>query len=165
MVIFPALVPFGRNPDRSWPLLNACHKSVMKGLLGGARRLVWQRRTRKPTTVSEYFIRFIIGGFAVSAFAALGDVFRPKTFAGLFGAAPSIAIATLLIAIYKEGTAYAATEGRSMVIGAVALCAYSWLSCQLMKRYQLASLPSTLLALIAWFGFALGLGWLLLGSA
>jgi hypothetical protein len=115
--------------------------------------------------VAEYFIRFIIGGFAVSAFSALGDVFRPKTFAGLFGGAPSIAIATLLIAIHKEGPTYAAIEARSMVIGSVALCAYSLLSCQLMKRFELASLPSTLLASIAWFGFALGLGWLFLGSA
>ena len=114
--------------------------------------------------IAEYFIRFIIGGVAVSAFSALGDVFRPKTFAGLFGAAPSIAIATLLIAIYKEGPAYASTEGRSMIFGAVALCAYSWIACQLMKRYELASLPSTLLASVVWFGSALGLAWLVLGS-
>ena len=36
----------------------------------------------------EYLLRFIVGGVAVSAFAALGDMLRPKSFAGLFGAAP-----------------------------------------------------------------------------
>ena len=35
----------------------------------------------------------------MSAFAALGDSLRPKSFAGLFGAAPSIALATLLITL------------------------------------------------------------------
>jgi len=43
----------------------------------------------------EYVLRFLAGGIAVSAFAALGDTLRPKSFAGLFGAAPSIALATL----------------------------------------------------------------------
>ena len=41
----------------------------------------------------EYLLRFIAGGIAVSAFAAFGDAVRPKSFAGLFGAAPSIALA------------------------------------------------------------------------
>jgi hypothetical protein len=44
----------------------------------------------------EYSLRFLAGGIAVSAFAALGDTLRPISFAGLFGAAPSIAFATVL---------------------------------------------------------------------
>jgi hypothetical protein len=44
----------------------------------------------------EYALRFLAGGIAVSAFAALGDALRPKSFAGLFGAAPSIALARFL---------------------------------------------------------------------
>ena len=40
----------------------------------------------------EYGLRFLAGGIAVSAFAALGDTLRPKSFAGLFAAAPSIAL-------------------------------------------------------------------------
>ena len=47
----------------------------------------------------EYGLRFLAGGSAVSAFVALGDTLRPKSFAGLFGAAPSIALATLLITL------------------------------------------------------------------
>ena len=38
--------------------------------------------------MTEYLVRFLIGGIAVSLFAVLGDVLRPKSFAGLFGAAP-----------------------------------------------------------------------------
>jgi hypothetical protein len=34
----------------------------------------------------DYAVRFLAGGLIVSAFAILGDVLRPKSFAGLFGA-------------------------------------------------------------------------------
>ena len=60
--------------------------------------------------MKEILIRFLIGGVAVSFFSVLGDVFKPKSFAGLFGAAPSVALATLGLAIMKDGREYAATE-------------------------------------------------------
>jgi hypothetical protein len=94
-------------------------------------------------TMEQYLIRFFAGGLMVSAFAAVGDVVRPKSFAGLFGAAPSIAIATLLIALLKQGPSYIAIEGRSMILGAMALAAYSLVSCQLLKRCQFSGLIST----------------------
>ena len=49
--------------------------------------------------MNELFLRFAIGGIVVSAFAVLGDSFKPKSFAGLFGAAPSLALATLALTI------------------------------------------------------------------
>jgi hypothetical protein len=112
---------------------------------------------------AEYVLRFIVGGIAVSVFSAVGDVFRPRSFAGLFGAAPSIAIATLMITVWKQGQQYAAVEGRSMIFGSVALCAYSVIVCRLMKRHQQPVLRSTMLAMPAWLGVALGLNWLVLG--
>src|ERR1700692_4182192 len=69
-------------------------------------------------TMLEYGLRFLAGGIAVSAFAVLGDTLRPKSFAGLFGAAPSIALATLLITLSQKGAPFAAVEGRSMIVGA-----------------------------------------------
>jgi hypothetical protein len=47
--------------------------------------------------MAEALIRFMIGGIFVSVFAVLGDVLKPKRFAGLFGAAPSVALATLIL--------------------------------------------------------------------
>ena len=38
----------------------------------------------------ELIFRFIVGGLVVSLFAVIGDVLKPKSFAGLFGAAPSV---------------------------------------------------------------------------
>ena len=62
-------------------------------------------------------IRFLIGGIAVSLFAVLGDLFKPKSFAGLFGAAPSVALATLGLTVASDGKLYAATEANSMIEG------------------------------------------------
>jgi Protein of unknown function (DUF3147) len=98
----------------------------------------------------EYIIRFLIGGLAVSAFALLGDILRPKSFAGLFGAAPSIALATLGIALFQHGTAYAAAQSQAMIWGAIALFAYSILVCQLLIRCRWNALPATIASLVAW---------------
>lgn len=51
----------------------------------------------------------------------LGDIVRPKSFAGIFGGAPSVALATLALTTHAKGAEYTATEARSMVIGAAAL--------------------------------------------
>jgi hypothetical protein len=105
----------------------------------------------------ELLIRFVVAGIFVSAFAALGDVFKPKTFAGLFGAAPSVALATLALTVRKEGSAFAAAEGRAMLAGAAALFAYCLLVTWLLKRDKMSALPASLLSTVAWFGTAFGL--------
>jgi hypothetical protein len=104
----------------------------------------------------EYGLRFLAGGIAVSAFAALGDTLRPKSFAGLFGAAPSIALATLLITLSQKGAPFVALEGRSMIVGAFALALYSWSVCVLLKKFLLSSRTATMATLIVWFAVALG---------
>jgi hypothetical protein len=104
--------------------------------------------------MTEYLLRFLIGGVAVSLFSLLGALFRPKSFAGLFGAAPSIAISTLALTLAREGPAYAAREGRTMIIGAVALCLYAVLVCQLLERTRLDAASATTLSLLAWFAVA-----------
>jgi uncharacterized protein DUF3147 len=105
----------------------------------------------------EYLLRFIIGGIAVSAFAAFGDAVRPKSFAGLFGAAPSVALATILITLSQKGAPFAAVEGRSMILGALALAAYSWTVCVLLKRFIMPSWAATTVAFLIWFAVAFGL--------
>jgi hypothetical protein len=104
----------------------------------------------------EYGLRFLAGGIAVSAFAALGDALRPKSFAGLFAAAPSIALATLVLTVSQKGAPFVAMEGRSMIVGAFALAAYSWTVCLLLKKFELSSWTATMAALVVWFAIALG---------
>jgi Protein of unknown function (DUF3147) len=111
----------------------------------------------------EYLVRFLVGGIVVSAFAVLSDVLRPKSFAGLFGAAPSLALATLSLALWKEGGAYVSVEGRSMILGAVALAVYSFAVCQLLMRARWSALAATTSATVLWLAVALGSRQLLLG--
>ena len=56
----------------------------------------------------QLVFRFVVGGSVVSLFAVIGDVLKPKSFAGLFGAAPSVALATLALTIATDGKTYAA---------------------------------------------------------
>jgi len=75
--------------------------------------------------MGEAAVRFVVGGVLVASFAILGDLFKPKSFAGLFGAAPSVALSVLILAVIRDGRTYAAIEARSMMVGGVAFLAYA----------------------------------------
>jgi hypothetical protein len=107
--------------------------------------------------VTDIIIRFCLGGVIVSVFAVLSDLFRPKSFAGLFGAAPSVALATLALTSTKHDSFYLSVEGASMVAGAAALALYSQLVSFLMMRYKMHALVVTVLATFSWFCVAFGL--------
>ena len=111
----------------------------------------------RRTLLEEFLLRFLIGGAVVSVFAIVGDLFKPKSFAGLFGAAPSVALATLVITISSEGTSYVATEARSMVLGAMAFFVYASCASWLMMRYQWRALAVTSSLMLVWLFTALGL--------
>ncbi len=107
--------------------------------------------------MGEFVIRFLIGGTVVSLFAVIGDVLRPKSFAGLFGAAPSIALATVGLTISTQGEQYAATEAYSMIFGAIAFLFYAISVSRVLARYKTAALPTTIFLMPVWFAVSLGL--------
>lgn len=111
--------------------------------------------------MTPFLIRFVIGGLVVSAFAICGDVLRPKSFAGLFGAAPSVALASLSLAFKQNGPSYVAIEARSMMLGAVAFLAYAYLVGQILKRSQAKALTVSILAMPVWFAVSFSALWLL----
>jgi uncharacterized membrane protein (GlpM family) len=104
----------------------------------------------------QYLFRFMVGGAIVSVFACLGDVLKPKSFAGLFGAAPSVALATLGLTVFAEGKAYTALESRSMIVGAASFFLYSWLCTWLMLRKKINAPRATIGGLIVWLAAAIG---------
>jgi hypothetical protein len=113
----------------------------------------------------DLIFRFLIGGAAVTGFALLGDLFKPKSFAGLFGAAPSIALASLGLAFAKHGSTYAAIESKSMIGGAVAFFLYSQLVSCLLVRYKMPSAAISTAALVLWFAVSLAIWSLLVSQA
>ncbi|HWE85569.1 MAG TPA: DUF3147 family protein [Terracidiphilus sp.] len=107
--------------------------------------------------MSEYVIRFLVGGAVVSFFAVLAEVFRPKSFAGLFGAAPSIALATIGVTIARNGRLYADVEARSMIFGAVGFFCYACLASWVLMRFRRPALVVTTLLLPVWLGASIAL--------
>src|SRR5262249_35851605 len=97
----------------------------------------------------------------VSLFALIGDVVRPKRFAGIFGGAPSVALATLALATAKSGALIASLEARSMIlsslgfVGLVVFGATAWLA---LPRYRAA--VALLLAGAQWLAVSVSLWWL-----
>jgi hypothetical protein len=111
--------------------------------------------------MKEMIFRFVVGGAAVCFFAALGDILKPKSFAGLLGAAPSVALATLSLTLMKEGHVYAQLEARSMVLGGFAFFLYAWSVAWLLvrnrsvrQRFSVLAIASSSLAL--WVAASLG---------
>ena len=108
-------------------------------------------------TMTESVIRFIAGGAVVSVFALIGDILRPKSFAGLFGAAPSVALVSLALATSIHGSDYVSVQAMSMLSSAAALLAFSVVTCYLLKCRRLSAALATLLALPVWLAVAFGL--------
>ncbi|UFS76400.1 DUF3147 family protein [Tardiphaga sp. 37S4] len=107
--------------------------------------------------MTDYAVRFFVGGAVVSIFALLGDVLRPKSFAGLFGAAPSVALVSLALAISRHGPDYVSTLAAWMMAGATALLVFCFVTCHLLKRTGLSVLSVTLLGLPLWLVVAFDL--------
>ena len=74
-----------------------------------------------------------------------------------------VALATLGIAVYRDGAGYAATQGLAMIAGAIALGVYSVVVCHLIVHARLRAAPATLLSLVIWLIVAFGL-WGLAGG-
>jgi len=112
----------------------------------------------------EIALRFIVGGLFVSIFAMLGEALRPKSFAGLMGAAPSVALATISLTVIGKGKSFAALEARSMILGAAAFLIYACLVSRCLMRRKWSAVMTTSLLLVVWLCSAVGLWYVVIGS-
>lgn len=101
-------------------------------------------------------IKALVGGAAVVAFAAVGQVVRPRGLGGIFAAAPSVAIASLAITAIVSGAGPAAAQATGMVEGAVALFVACLVGIEAVKRF--GALRGALGLVGVWFTVALTLG-------
>jgi hypothetical protein len=102
-------------------------------------------------------LRGLAGGSLVVAFALISEIVKPKAFAGLFAAAPSVAIASLTITVITEGASKAHQASIGMAAGAVGMAACCALAAAVIPR--LKALRGSLLAIAGWAAVALGLYW------
>jgi uncharacterized membrane protein (GlpM family) len=109
--------------------------------------------------MEDLILRFLIGGAVVSFFAVAGDTVKPESLGGVFAAAPTVALATLVLTMHKNGAAYVATEGRSMVGGAIAFFVYACVVSLVMMRKRPRALLAASGLLPVWFATAMAV-WL-----
>ncbi len=90
----------------------------------------------------------LAGGLLVVAFALLSQGLSPKRFAGLFSAAPAVALAGLTIAVLDKGAHDAHESAVGMIAGAAGMVAYAVAVVPLLRRTKAVRAAAT--ALAAW---------------
>jgi uncharacterized membrane protein (GlpM family) len=90
----------------------------------------------------------LAGGLLVVAFALLSQGLSPKRFAGLFSAAPAVALAGLAVVLLDKGAHDAHQNAAGMIAGGAGMVAYAAAAVPLLRRMR-ASLAAAL-ALSAW---------------
>ena len=103
-------------------------------------------------TVAEIALKALAGGLLVLAFAALAQMLTPKRFAGIFAAAPSVALGSLIVTIAFAGDHQLPPSGAGMAIGAVAFVVYCLVAVPLIRRY--GAWKGSGGALVAWAALA-----------
>jgi Protein of unknown function (DUF3147) len=97
-------------------------------------------------------VKGLAGGILVVVFALLSEGLSPKRFAGLFGAAPAVAIAGLAITLLDKGVHDAHESTVGMLAGAAGMIAYAAVSVPLLRRLQAGKVAVA--ALSAWTAVA-----------
>ncbi|HEY1421162.1 MAG TPA: DUF3147 family protein [Candidatus Dormibacteraeota bacterium] len=112
------------------------------------------------TDLALLAVRVVAGGFMVVAFSMAGDILKPRMFAGLFAAAPSVATASLLVSGLASGAGKDHVYATGMIAGAAGLIAYSVAAAFLVER--LGAAAGSILAWVAWAVPACAIFWLFL---
>jgi hypothetical protein len=79
-------------------------------------------------------IKGLAGGTLVVTFALLAEGLSPKRFAGLFSAAPAVAVAGLALALIDKGAHDAHQEAVGMLAGGAGMIAYAATVIPLLRR-------------------------------
>lgn len=76
------------------------------------------------------------GGSLVVAFALISQGFSPKRYAGLFSAAPAVALASLTITVIDKGSHDAHQSAAGMIAGSAGMVAYAAAVVPLLRRMR-----------------------------
>jgi uncharacterized membrane protein (GlpM family) len=81
-------------------------------------------------------VKGLAGGLLVVAFALLSEALEPKRFAGLFSAAPAVAIASLSVVLLDKGHHAAHQDAVGMIAGSAGMIAYAACAIPLLRRMK-----------------------------
>jgi uncharacterized membrane protein (GlpM family) len=79
-------------------------------------------------------LKALAGGVLVVCFALVSEAVSPKRFAGLFSAAPAVALAGLTITVLTKGAGEARDASVTMMAGAAAMAVYAAVVVALLRR-------------------------------
>jgi hypothetical protein len=94
----------------------------------------------------------LVGGVFVALFALIGESVQPKSFSGLFSAAPSIALGALAITLLTDGSADAKDQALAMVFGALAMVLFCMVAAVAIERFD--AVYGSAISFVAWFAAA-----------
>ena len=94
-------------------------------------------------------VRAAAGGLLVLAFAVVSEAVKPKRFAGLFAAAPAVAIAGLLVTLSTSPSSDAEDATLGMLAGAAGMFIYAIAVVALLK--ERSAYVASGLAMVVWF--------------
>jgi hypothetical protein len=97
----------------------------------------------------------LVGGTVVCGFAAIGEFLRPRGLAGMFAAAPSVALASLAVTSVASGAGSATNQATAMVAGAAALFVYCLVGIESVRRF--GGMQGAIAAMVPWLAVAIGL--------
>lgn len=97
-------------------------------------------------------LKGVAGGLLVVAFALVSEGLSPKRFAGLFSAAPAVAITGLAIVLLDKGAHEAHQNAAGMIAGSAGMIVYAAAAIPLLRRARASS--AAVIALSAWVAAA-----------
>ncbi|ETK30610.1 hypothetical protein [Microbispora sp. ATCC PTA-5024] len=98
--------------------------------------------------IVEVVLKALVGGAFVLAFAALAETLSPKRLAGVFSAAPSVALASLIVTAGFTGVGDVLASAHGMWIGAAGFALYCVAAVPLVRRW--GAWRGALAALTVW---------------
>ncbi len=104
-------------------------------------------------------IKMVNGGLFVVAFSLVAEALEPKRFAGLFSAAPSVALANLVVVLVVKGQPDGLANLSGMIVGAIAMAVVCLAGIWLVPR--LGSMKGSVVMCTGWAVVAFAGWWLL----
>lgn len=110
--------------------------------------------------IIELVVKALAAGVLVVVFAVLAETLKPKRFSGVFSAAPSVGLASLVVTAAFSGQHDVAQAAGGMIVGAVAFTVYCLAAAPAVGRW--GAWRGSAAALLAWASVAAvgGLVWL-----